>query len=65
MKDGDLWEMFAKAVEARGPGCTNISKAMGHATQEMVDEGKVQTEEKTGNDQADTGAERGAVTMQK
>ena len=65
MKDGDLWEMFAKAVDARGPGYTRISKAKGHATQEMVDEGKVQKEEKKGNDQADTGAERGAVTMQK
>ena len=64
MKDGDLWEMFAKAVEARGPGCTNISKAKGHATQEMVDEGKVKKEEKKCNDQTDTGAERGAVTMQ-
>ena len=56
MKDGDLWEMFANTVEPRGSGCT---------TQEMVDEGKVKTEERKGNDQADTGAERGAVTMQK
>ena len=60
-KDADLWEMFAKAVEARGPGCTRTSKAKGHATQEMVDEGQVQKEDKKGNDQAD----RGAVTMQK
>ena len=48
-----------------GPGCTRISKVKGHATQGMVDERKAQKEEKKGNDQADTGAERGAVTMQK
>ena len=24
MKDGDLREMFANTVEARGPGCTKI-----------------------------------------
>ena len=64
MHDGDLWEMFAKAAEARGPGCTNISKAKGHATQEMVGEGKVHKKEKKGNDQADTGEETGTVTMQ-
>ena len=57
--------MFPKAVEERGPGCTSISKVKGHATQEMVEEGKVQKEDKKGNDQADTGADRGAVTMQK
>ena len=57
--------MFAKAVEERGPACTRISKVKGHATQEMVDEGKVQKEDKEGNGQADTGADRGAVTMQK
>ena len=44
--------MFANTVEARGPGCTRISKVKGHATQEMVDEGKVKHEQK-GNGQAD------------
>ena len=65
MKDGDLWEMFANAMEARGPGCTRNTKVKGHATQELVDEGKVQKEQTKGNDQADIGAERGAVTMQR
>ena len=65
MKDGDLWEMFAKAVEAGGPGCTNISTVTGHATQEVVDEGKAKKEEKKGNDRANIGADRGAVTMQR
>ena len=65
MRDGDLWEMFAKTVEARGPGFTKISKAKGHATQEIVDGGKVKQEEKKGNDHADIGTERGAVKMQK
>ena len=38
--------MFAKVAEERGPGWTRISKVKGHATQEMVDEGKVQGEQK-------------------
>ena len=54
-----------KTVEEREPGCARISKVKGHATQEMVDEGKAQHEDKKGNDQADTGADRGAVTMQR
>ena len=57
--------MFAKADEERGPGCTIISKVKGHATQEMIDEGKVQKEDNKGNGQADIGVDRGAVTMQK
>ena len=65
MKDGDLWEMFAKAVEERGPGCTKISKVKGHATQEMVDAGEVEKQAKEGNDNADDAAEKGAVTIQK
>ncbi len=46
MKDGDLWEMFAKAVEKRVPGNTRISKVKGHATQQMVDEGQVEQEQR-------------------
>ena len=65
MNDGDLWEMFAKTVEERGPGSTRVSKVKGHANQEMTEKGKVQKEDKKGNDQADIGVDRGAVTMQR
>ena len=52
MKDGDLWEHFAEIAEQRGPHSVWITKVKGHATQEMVDEGKVEEDEKRGNDES-------------
>ena len=64
MKDGDSWENFAELVRERGPESVVITKVKGHATQQMVDEGKVEKDEKEGNDQADEAAEAGATKSQ-
>ena len=40
IRDGDLWELFEQIVKQRGPKSVRITKVKGHATQEMVDEGK-------------------------
>ena len=41
-----------------------ISKVKGHATEEMVSEGKVKVEDKKGNDKADEAADQGATKSQ-
>lgn len=56
MRDGDLWELFANIVEERGPHSVTITKVKGHATKEMVEDGKVEEEEKRGNDVSDEAA---------
>ena len=48
----------------RGPWSVTITKVKGHATQEMVDEGKVEEEEKKGNDGSDEAADLGATESQ-
>ena len=65
MKNGDLWEVFANIVWQRGPESVTISKVKGHATDEMVDEGKVRLQDKKGNDNADSAADKGATSSQK
>ena len=62
MKDGDLWENFADIVKQRGPHSVWITKVKGHATQEIVDEGKVEEEEKKGNDDSDKAAGMGSTS---
>ena len=42
-----------------------VSKANVHATDEMVDQGKVTKEDKMGNDEADKGADNGSWEAQK
>jgi hypothetical protein len=59
LPDGDLWEYFTKAVEAKGPFSIKISKVKGHATQPAVDSGEVQAVDKEGNDAADIAADCG------
>ena len=59
MKDGELWEVFADLVRTRGPQTAIITKVKGHATQEMVDEGKVEEEDMKGNSMADRAADMG------
>ena len=56
--DGDLWKLFAKVVEQRGPDITKIGKLKAHANDEMVATGKVEDEQKRGNDWADTAADK-------
>lgn len=60
-KDGDRWEIFDEVVRGRGPETVKITKVKGHATKEIVEEGKVKVVEKEGNDKADEAAEEGAT----
>ena len=55
--DGDLWECFWKAVMARNPYTIKITKVKGHATDEMVADGRVQPQDRRGNDKADSAAD--------
>ena len=57
--DGDLWEWFAKIVEAKGPQAVRLTKVKGHATDAMVAQGKVKEEHKVGNDFSDEAADIG------
>ena len=60
VKNGDLWESIEDAVEEKGPRSVKVTKVKGHATSEMVEEGKVTKQDKEGNDISDTAAEWGA-----
>ena len=41
VKNGDLWESIEEAIEEKGPRSVKVTKVKGHATNEMVEEGKV------------------------
>ena len=64
MRDGDLWQVFADVVRQRGPYSVIITKVKGHATEQMVQDGKVERCDKEGNDKADKAAELGATISQ-
>ena len=64
MQDGDLWQLFATLVRQRGPHSVQLTKVKGHATEQMVTEGKVTRLDKEGNDKADRAAELGATASQ-
>ena len=64
MKDGDLWKAFSEAVASKTPTAVTLTKVKGHATQEMVADGSVRTEDKKGNDEADDAAEKGSTGEQ-
>ena len=57
--DGDLWEVFHSFVKAKGHWAVAVSKVKGHATDDMVAQGRVKPEEKEGNDMADKVADEG------
>ena len=59
--DGDLWDWFARLVQAKGPEAVQLSKVKGHATDEMVNQGKVKKEHKEGNDASDEAADIGGA----
>ena len=46
-------------VDAKGAEAVRISKVKGHATEEMVNQGKVKREHKEGNDASDEAADIG------
>ena len=54
--DGDVWEMIAKAIAARGKSATAVTKVKGHAKQEHIDNGETTAAHKEGNDLADEAA---------
>ena len=64
VKDGDVWEHFQKAIRAKPPDAVILTKAKGHATNEMVREKKVEFLDKHGNDQADGAADQGSIEEQ-
>ena len=47
--NGDLWIQVEKHVKAKNLVAVTFTKQKGHATQQMVDEGKVKEEDKEGN----------------
>ena len=40
--DGDLWDEFWDLLEAKGAKTVQVTKVKGHATEEDVDEGRVE-----------------------
>ena len=59
LTDGDIWECVEQIVDAKGAHAVNITKVKGHATDQMVVEGKVRIEHKEGNDASDVAADKG------
>ena len=47
MKDAGPWAFFVEIVRGRGLESVTITKVKGHATQQMVDAGKVEGREKS------------------
>ncbi len=45
-KDGDLWGLFMEAVRHKGPHAVKLAKVVGHATDKIVLDGKVEKEAK-------------------
>ena len=64
MKDGDLWRSFYQTVASKTPTAVRLTKVKGHATKDMVAEGKVPAAEKEGNDEADGAADKGSIGEQ-
>ena len=60
VKNGDLNQSIEEGVIQKGTGNLKASKVKGHATEEMVEQGKVRRIDKEGNDISDEGADRGA-----
>ena len=60
INDGDLWEHFYKAVQAKGPNSIKITWVKGHATPQHVDEGITTQADLEGNDESDKTADLGA-----
>ena len=59
--DGDLWHLYHRFVKAKTTQAIDITKVKGHATQAMVEAGKVRAEDKHGNDKADEAAADGVA----
>lgn len=55
-----LMEIICGVYTCNGAATITLTKAKGHATQEIVDEGREDEERNKGNDGADDGANKGA-----
>ena len=64
VQHGDLWMKMEEAVIANNPKTIKLTKQKGHATEEMVREGKVREEDRDGNHQSDRAADRGVTEEQ-
>ena len=60
-QNGDLWIQVERHVKAKNPEAVTFTKQKGHATQQMVDDGKVKEEDKEGNHQSDRAADKEVV----
>ncbi len=59
VSDGDLWQHFVKAVEAKGPHSVRATWVKGHASDAHVAKGITTQANKEGNDIADSTADLG------
>ena len=64
MKDGDLWQEFGRIAETENPNATKLSKVKGHATWQMISDGKVKAEDAYGNNKSDQAADKGVALEQ-
>ena len=64
-KDGDLWEIFHRAIKAKGTRAVRIKWVKGHADDKHVEQGLCTREDVIGNDIADKHADKGALVFGK
>ena len=60
--DGDVWSIVHELVQQRGPRATFCTKVKGHATDQMVADGRVRLQDQQGNAAADAAVGRGFAT---
>ena len=56
--DGDVWSIVHELVQQRGPRATFCTKVKGHATDQMVADGRVRLQDQKGNAAAGTRARK-------
>ena len=61
--DGDLWEQAWKAVLKRGWENQTLRKVKGHATEDDIEKGASNREDKRGNDLSDGPADKGVEAI--
>ena len=60
--DGDVWGIVHELVQQRGAHTSKCTKVKGHATAQMVADGRVRPQDQRGNDGADAAVGRGYAT---
>ena len=59
VSDGDLWQHFALAVQAKSPRAVKVSWVKGHADEQHIKKGITDSYSKFGNDKSDANADEG------